>query len=1776
MKQKNYKLRSRNILKSLALFCLCFFFAFTAKSQTDCYSAISLSGATPDITANHSGLSSVYVWYTFTPASGQSGVYTASTCGKTTYDTEIIIYEGTSCGDFVERAYSADAGCNDGSHQSKASFFAEEGKTYYFKWWNRSGQYNYEWDLTVTGVSIGGDSCSRALPLAGPSEDLCAYFSGDGQTQQWYSFTPTEKGLYKVSNCGNSISPPFLLTLVISEGTCDSKTIIKEGTTCSNGNTAIFTAEAGTTYLIAWWGYTEFFYWSLSEVNSTGLFCEKAIVITEPSDNIFANCTPSNSEQWYSFTPSESGTYRASNCASSSNSSSYLYINAGTCDAQTQIAEGQRCDYSSDKKTATFAAQAGTTYYILWNSNDPFNWSLSKVDSTGLSCQKSIVITEPSDNITANCTSFGSSQWYSFTPSESGTYRASNCASSSNSSSYLYINAGTCGAQTQIAEGQSCDYSYNTETATFTAQAGTTYYIHWNSYNPFNWSLSKVDPTGLYCETPIEITELSDSIPAPHSTKETNYIWYHYTPTSAGYYTIVNNTDNSSLYFYTGNCDHLSDLGSISYYSSDRKSTFYLAANQSFYVKSENYNYYSRTDSQWEFRRENDPVGLLCEIAIDCGVANNIAANFATKKTQSLWYKFAPTETGVYTLNANRQNYFYVSEGSCTDKRFVTNGDSLVSFTGESGKTYYIEFFQAKPQAQNIQWNLQKETTSQQGWVCENPIVLTNTSEDVLANHAGLKRTAIWYSFTPTATQTGIYKFTTCGKTTESVYFEVYDGNCASKNGIDYFDSYQCSSSSRKFGSFRAEAGKTYYFLAFTYGNMNNYNWSFTQMDTTGRDCAAPIVLTDVQNDIAVPHAEKESANLWYAFTPKSSGYYQASNIGKVSGNYYSARSLNIYAGSCNNRISIGELKQSYSNGQSDFFYAEAGKTYYINWYLDLTYYDYNYTYTWDLKAVNPEGLSCKNPIVLSGVSENILADHSGKNTETLYYSFTPTESGVYTASSCGKTTEDTYLEISKGSCGNDIIGSSDYNCNQQSLYSFYAEAGTTYQLIWANHRNLNSYSWDLSKEANTAGLYCQNAIPLSDTSSNIMVEKSTIRDSYCWYAFTPKKSAYYGTNMPYALIYKNCGDLNPMPSPNAFYGEAGTIYYIRLNASTFYTYTWQLYEASKPSSFIAFRIVDYYGYDYSSFDFDSWDLIHNYSASLYIESTPSGSSYKSLSWESLNPAVATVNNGVVSPVSAGSTYVVATMVTENAVLKDSCLISVSSENLTSLSISNKTLALTEGKTSLLTATILPTNVGDDSKTVTWQSTNNAIATITNGVVVALKEGTAKIMVTANSNKNLKDSCVVTVTKSSVNIPVTGVGVSPKTMSMNVNAEYTITAAVMPFNASNKTVTWASDNQSVATVDAAGKVSAKSKGTARIIATTQEGNFKDTCMLTVGQPATGISLKKATTILIGNQEQLVANLLPTNADNTYVYWYSNNSTVADVNSTGLITATGIGTALIYAEISVNGSWVYDTCKVTVANTAVAVSGVSLNKTNLSLKATQEEQLTASITPETATNQNIRWSSSDTNIVRVRNGHLYAKVKGIVTITVTTEDGNKTASCVVTVIQPVTNVTLSPQTLSLAEGETGSLVANVLPANADNKNISWSSSDTNIAKVNSSGNITAIKEGTATITVTTADGGYTATCVVTVSPTTGIEEAEAEEATFVVYPNPVINGQLTIETGPQTPKGGIKDGIQLFDLVGKLVGSFAITGEKTEINIGHLPSGTYVVKVGTETVKVIKR
>lgn len=186
---------------------------------------------------------------------------------------------------------------------------------------------------------------------------------------------------------------------------------------------------------------------------------------------------------------------------------------------------------------------------------------------------------------------------------------------------------------------------------------------------------------------------------------------------------------------------------------------------------------------------------------------------------------------------------------------------------------------------------------------------------------------------------------------------------------------------------------------------------------------------------------------------------------------------------------------------------------------------------------------------------------------------------------------------------------------------------------------------------------------------------------------------------------------------------------------------------------------------------------------------------------------------------------------------------------------------------------------------------------------------------------------------------------------------------------------------------------------------------------------------------------------------------------------------------------------------------VAVTGVTLNKTSLTLEAGQDETLIATVAPSNADNKNVSWTSSDNTVASVdQTGKVSAVAAGTATITVTTADGNKTHTCTVTVTAPsttipVTAIALNKTSTTITIGASETLTVSYTPTNANTgKAITWTSSNNNIATVNN-GVVTAVAEGTATITAK-SEGNFTATCAVTVQagasvPSTGLTLHEPE-------------------------------------------------------------------------------
>ena len=551
-----------------------------------------------------------------------------------------------------------------------------------------------------------------------------------------------------------------------------------------------------------------------------------------------------------------------------------------------------------------------------------------------------------------------------------------------------------------------------------------------------------------------------------------------------------------------------------------------------------------------------------------------------------------------------------------------------------------------------------------------------------------------------------------------------------------------------------------------------------------------------------------------------------------------------------------------------------------------------------------------------------------------------------------------------------------------------------------------------------------------------------------------------------------------------------------------------------------------------------SLELTEGESASLIATVRPSNATDPSVSWSSSDRNVATVSGGHVSAVTAGKASITAR--TNDGGYTAICEVTVKAKFIpvSGVKISSSSLSLKPGETSQLTATVAPSNA--TNKDVSWSSSNTSVATVaSDGTVAAIAPGTATITVTT-ADQGKTATCLVTVNA----IPVSKITLSNTSLSLTEGDSSQLTATVAPSNATNKTVSWSSSNTSVAMVADDGTVTAKSAGTATITCSSANGAVKATCPVTVKAkvyPVTGVSLDRTSlTLTEGESSQLVATISPSNATNKSVSWSSSNSSVASVTSDGIVTSKAAGSATITCTTT-DGSK-KATCTVSVTAATISVTGVSLNRSTMSLVAGSSGTLTATVSPSNATNTRVSWSSSNTSVATVSRpaggirtatevtsgaGNIpsadrimslttaaiwppaagaaseedgitamqtvqWPKTAGSATITCTTSDGAKKATCSVSVkaaTVSVSSVSLDRTSMGLVVGSTGTLKATINPSNATNQGVSWSSNNTSVATVSSSGVVTAKATGSATITVRTDDGGKTATCTVTVSSAT---------------------------------------------------------------------------------------
>ncbi|NLL45568.1 MAG: Ig domain-containing protein [Clostridiales bacterium] len=347
-------------------------------------------------------------------------------------------------------------------------------------------------------------------------------------------------------------------------------------------------------------------------------------------------------------------------------------------------------------------------------------------------------------------------------------------------------------------------------------------------------------------------------------------------------------------------------------------------------------------------------------------------------------------------------------------------------------------------------------------------------------------------------------------------------------------------------------------------------------------------------------------------------------------------------------------------------------------------------------------------------------------------------------------------------------------------------------------------------------------------------------------------------------------------------------------------------------------------------------------------------------------------------------------------------------------------------------------------------------------------------------------------------IRVTGLSISNETLNIHIGSSATLVISVEPKDATRKNVTWASGNSLIAEIseetNTTAKITGKSAGTVLITAVSEDGGKLAACIVTVSSPEPAVSVTKITLepenpiLTMGSTLKLVATVFPSNASTKSLTWSSSAPEVAMVSDDGLVSAIGVGTAVITAKAG-NGNKTA-TCTVEVRDLSVPVTGVELNMDSATLKVGDFLVLTASVRPENATNKQINWTSSDRSVAAVNTaGEITAIGTGTATITASTSDGNIAATCRIEVIMgeiSVERIELNTKSQYLKLGGSAKLKAEVHPKLPKKPPLIWTSSDDSIVSVSPGGEITAKAVGVATVTVSTEDGEHSATCSVIVS------------------------------------------------------------------------------------------
>ncbi len=320
------------------------------------------------------------------------------------------------------------------------------------------------------------------------------------------------------------------------------------------------------------------------------------------------------------------------------------------------------------------------------------------------------------------------------------------------------------------------------------------------------------------------------------------------------------------------------------------------------------------------------------------------------------------------------------------------------------------------------------------------------------------------------------------------------------------------------------------------------------------------------------------------------------------------------------------------------------------------------------------------------------------------------------------------------------------------------------------------------------------------------------------------------------------------------------------------------------------------------------YDIIVGESKAIDVTVLPITATHQALYWKIENPEIAVIDNGVVTGIKTGTTVITATT-TDGTNLSASCTVNVTNPVI-ALTLDRISAELMVGQQMTLQATCTPSNA--DNINVSWSSNNEDIASVNNGVVIA--RGLGDAIITARSVNGIEATCKITV----VPTPVTSLSLNTTSVDLIKDATYQLVCNITPEDATNKGLVWTSLNSGIASVNESGLVTAMSTGTTTIIVSSASNSeITASCTVNVTTPVTSIKLEhEALELLVDDEVQLIANCMPSDADNANVVWSTTNGEIAIVSQDGIVTAMGEGDVAIIATTT-DGTKLSASCQVHV-------------------------------------------------------------------------------------------------------------------------------------------------------------------------------------------------------------------------------------------------------------------